>query len=334
MPSSNKASTLAEQVAVKQLLDDEYVSIFHPEKMGNSLDIAFGGCTIATGVSAAYQSVGPQYHAYSISGNYLGPATHDRPIYAKVTKLRDTRTFATRFVEMSQKKDDGTRRKCAVMIADFQIQERASLLEYTTPPTRKYTSVNGPAVETAPTRDEMNAILVKEGKVTPKQVKDQDIAFALMKRFFITKEVPEGIFSQNLHGFAKNATTTQDHIPFVKKTSGYWARSHETLENEGDQIAGLIWWMDAGLSLLPLAHNHMYIEDAIACSSLDFSLRLFANKIDLSQWLFKEIMTIHGGEGRTYSEARTWDTKGKMVACMTQQSILRPNAASKAKAAL
>lgn len=329
MSSSNKASTLTEQVAVNQSSENEYVSVFYPDKMGNAANIAYGGCTIASGVSAAYQTVGPQYHAYSISGNYLGPATDDRQIYAKVTRLRDTRTFATRLVEMSQEQDDGKRRKCAVMIADFQTQEPASLLEYTTAPSRKYSSL-----ETCPTRDEMNATLIGEGKITTKQAKIQSIVFGLMARFFESKAVPESIFSQNLYGIAKDIPTTQDSIPFVKKTSADWARSKAPLKSESDQIAGMIWWMDGAISFLPLSHNHLFLEDAGACSSLDFSLRIFSNKIDLSQWHFKEMTTIHGGEGRTYSEARAWDREGKMVACMTQQSILRPKAALKVKAAL
>jgi acyl-CoA thioesterase II len=327
MSSSNKASTLAEQVAVKQSSEDEYVSVFYPDKMGNAANIAYGGCTIATGVSAAYQTVGPQYHAYSINGNYLGPATDDRQIFAKVTPFRDTRTFATRLVEISQEQDDGTRRKCAVMIADFQIQEPGSLLTYTTPPLRKYTSV-----ESCPTRDEMNATMLKEGKITKSQALIQSTVFGLIVRFLEGRAVPESIFSQNLYGIAKDLPTTQDHIPFVQKTSADWVRAKAPLNTEGDHVAGLMWWMDGAISFIPLSHNHMFLEDAGACSSLDFSLRIFSNKVDLSKWHFKEMTTVHGGEGRTYSEARAWDLEGNMVACMTQQSILRPK--PKPKAAL
>lgn len=195
-------------------------------------------------------------------------------------------------------------------------------------------STDNPAVEASPTRDEMNATLIQEGKITPKQAKIQGIVFGLMARFFEGRVVPESIFSQNLYGIAKDLPTTQDNIPFVKKTSADWARSRAPLNSESDQIAGLIWWMDGAISFVPLSHNHMFLDDAGACSSLDFSLRIFSNKVDLSQWHLKEMMTIHGGEGRTYSEARAWDAEGKMVACMTQQSILRPKSAPKIRAAL
>ena len=70
------ASTLDEQVAVKKVDENEFVSIFNPDKMGNVAKIAYGGCTIAVGVSAAYQTVSSQYHIYTILGNYIITESH------------------------------------------------------------------------------------------------------------------------------------------------------------------------------------------------------------------------------------------------------------------
>jgi acyl-CoA thioesterase len=88
--------------------------------------------------------------------------------------------------------------------------------------------------------------------------------------------------------------------------------------------------MDGALSFIPLTHSKMSLHDAGACSSLDFALRIMSNKIDMREWNFKEMKTIHGSDGRTYSEGRLFDRKGKMVAIMNQQSILRPKKVEKA----
>jgi len=88
---------------------------------------------------------------------------------------------------------------------------------------------------------------------------------------------------------------------------------------------------------MPLSHNHQFLDDSGACSSLDFALRVFTNDLDMSKWHYREMNTITGGNGRTFSEARLWDNKGserRMVALMTQQAILRPPAKPKAKSAL
>lgn len=81
--------------------------------------------------------------------------------------------------------------------------------------------------------------------------------------------------------------------------------------------------MDGGLSTLPLTFDHMFLEDAGACSTLDFALRIFSNDVRFDQWHLREMRTHTGGNGRTYSEGTLWDEKGNMVCSMTQQNILR-----------
>jgi acyl-CoA thioesterase len=82
--------------------------------------------------------------------------------------------------------------------------------------------------------------------------------------------------------------------------------------------------MDGFLSFLPLAHNRMFLDDAAACSSLDFALRLFVVDLKVDDWNLREMKTVCGGNGRTYTEGRLWDQQGKLIASMTQQAVLRP----------
>lgn len=76
--------------------------------MGNIANIAYGGWTLAIAANAAYQSAPPSYHLYSMLGHFLGPALTDRKLFCTVRKIRDTRTLATRQVEVSQAQDDGS----------------------------------------------------------------------------------------------------------------------------------------------------------------------------------------------------------------------------------
>ncbi|KAL3428512.1 acylthioesterase ii [Phlyctema vagabunda] len=318
---STQPSTLAEQVSVQQVSDDEFVSTYNPEKMGNNANIAYGGCTIATAVSAAYQTVTAAYHLYTAMGNYLGPASLDRPIYAKVTRIRDTRTFATRQIQLSQKQNDGSMRPCAIVLADFQTQEPGTLsgMEYSAPPSKKYTRV-----EDCLSPTDSIAKMLKEGKISQQLVQQSKIAFGLNARYLDTAIVPESTMGQNVTGIAKETITTQDHLPLVEKTSADWSRCKSVLESEYEHVAGVAFVMDGGLAFMPLAHSHLFFEDAGACSTLDFSLRFFSNRIDYNVWHLREMKTIRGGEGRTYSEARLWNEAGELVASMTQQNILRP----------
>jgi len=327
---AGKASTLAEQVAVKEIETGRYVSLFEPDRMGNTANIAYGGCSVAMAIAAACHSVPDQYHLYTAMGNFLGPALTDRKLFATVRKIRDTRTFATRQVEVSQEQDDGSSRPCMIVLLDFQTQEPSTVLTYSETPFRTYAPFDD-----LPSGRESYQNLVDQGIVKQEVYDLQRRMFAMMDKYFDAKYPPEGMMFQLMNGMIKRPTT-QDHMPITEKTSADYFRAKHKLETWQDQAAGLGFIMDGALSFVPLTHSTMSLADAGACSSLDFALRLFVNDVDINEWHFREYRTVTGGNGRTYSESRLWDAKGRMVANMTQQSILRPKPPPKqrAKAAL
>ena len=75
---------------------------------------------------------------------------------------------------------------------------------------------------------------------------------------------------------------------------------------------------------MPLSHNGMFLDDAGACSTLDFSLRVMVERLDLGKWHLRELRTNAGGGARTFSECDVWDEAGRLVASMSQQCVLRP----------
>ena len=65
-------------------------------------------------------------------------------------------------------------------------------------------------------------------------------------------------------------------------------------------------------------------EESVACSSLEFALRLFVNDLDFSDWIMRENKSKAAGVGRTHQEACLFDSRGGLIAIMTEQCILRP----------
>lgn len=312
------AETLSDQVAVSALENDRFVSVFKPGSMGNTAQIAYGGCTVAIAISAAYQTVGSLHILYTAMGHYLGPALIDRPLFAAVRRLRDTRTFATRQVEVSQIQDNGSPRVCMIVSLDFHAKEKASLLEYSAPPSHRYQPV-----ESLPTAEQAFEDFVSAGKVSRTTMDFHKKQFAMGSRLVDTRHSPEGIAFQTLNGEVKSPTT-QDDLSLTERFSGDYFKAKHRLTNQAEQMAALGFIMDGALSFIPLSHSSMTLREAGACSSLDFALRVFSNNFDINEWHFREFKTVAGGEGRTYSESRLWDRSGKLVANMTQQSILRP----------
>jgi acyl-CoA thioesterase II len=316
---SNSIPILAAVVSTGQ---NTFESIHPPEKMGNLADIGYGGCTIAFAINAACGTTTPKYHLYSALGQYIGPTSTKAKMTCVVRRVRDTKTFATREVQVSQMHTSGSNRLVMIVLVDFQATEPHSVFKYSAPPTLSYASVT----ET-PTRDETKQQLLASGRVTQKEADLSDFLFAAMARYVDVRPCPEGVGAQNLSGAAKAVKTTQDHLPIYEKTSASWLRHRVPLKSQAENYCALSWVMDAALSFLPLTLDHKFLGDAGACSSLDFALRLFSNEVRFDEWHIEELKTITAGNGRTYSEKRLWDEKGNMVASMTQQSILRPKVA-------
>ncbi len=277
-------------------------------------------------INAAYQTVSAPYHLYSALGNYLGPASTDRKYLCLVSKLRDTKTFATRLVEVVQVQDDGYQRHCLFLTADFQRAEPSTFLTYSRPPrTNSFTSF-----EDSSTMADIRQSMLMTKVTDPKMVEIHKVAFGLLDRLVDGRSCREGVLTQNLTGFAKKGTpTTQDHNSLPQKTSGDWFKAKHEMKTPAEHVAGLAMIMDGALSFLALTHSGLSFADAGAQSSLDFAFRVFENTVNLNNWHLREMSTVTGGNGRTFNEAKTWDQEGRMVAEMTQQCILRPPKVSK-----
>lgn len=320
--------SLAEQIGVEQLAPGRFVSTALPIRVGNSLPIAYGGCAAAVAVHAACLTLpaGSSLSLYSVVGHFLGPASIDRKLYCAVTETRNTRTFATRRVQVSQRLDGGEERVCMELVADFHADEPSSL-EYSAPPSVAY-----PKPLDCLTLGDRVRQLHDQGLATQAQTDVFTETFAPLGRLFETRYCPNGVSAQNLAGVLKAQPTTQDALLITSKTSAEWQRaaadadpssSKPPLSSRNEHLAALAFLMDGALSFLPLSHNRMWFDDVAACSTLDFALRVFVPDVDLHGWLLRERVTSRAGAGRSYSEGRLWDERGNLVASNTQQSILR-----------
>ncbi|ETS77181.1 hypothetical protein PFICI_11055 [Pestalotiopsis fici W106-1] len=310
-------STLQAQTGVTQTGPDEFVSLSPPARMGNLLPIAYGGCSIAVAVSAALATVPKSFALYSVLGHFLGPASTTLDLRCRVSRLRDTKSFVTRKVEVVQIHPDGVERKCLELVTDSHIREK-SLLTYSIAPTDSHGRP-----ETCLPLAVLRELHVQDASEASK-IEGFAAQFSLMDRFFETRLDPSSVSAQNIWGAAKDTITTQDQRHITAKTSAEWSRTIQPMESAQENLAALAFLMDSGLSFLPLAHDHLWLDDVAACSSLDFAMRVFVSHLDLGQWHLKERTTARAGEGRSYSEGKLWDDKGDLVAIMSQQCILRP----------
>lgn len=258
MASKTEPKTVAELFSVRQISPDTYVSIHNQRPMGNKQPIAFGGGTMGCAVTSAYASLPTTgtYHAYSIQGNFLGPTFIDRPLKCKVTKLRDTRTFATRQVLVYQEQDGNKGdRICLNLVADFQTHEPATVMKFSTTPTRDW----GPP-ELAKTWYQRRAELLKDGKMTEAEVKFSEKMFSLAATFFDCRHAPNSFMGESMLGFVKDVKTDQDSLSLTERVSADWVRIPHKLGPESEHVAGLVAMMDMAMSFLPLVSSFSHTE--------------------------------------------------------------------------
>lgn len=319
------ATTLAEHLAI-QKVDGDYISTHLPQKLGNSAAIAYGGYAIGLAIRAAYEVAPEGFHLYSAMGHYLRAAHTESSLICTPIELRLGQSFATYRVVVQQKdRKTGNLRSCMELLVDFH-RDEPSLLTHSAPPTKTYTHWK----DCLPADQAIEKRWIQSGKLSESQLKPFKTLFGLSETLYDTRPCPEGVTAQNLLGMAKDAQTTQEYLSPTSKSSADWVKVKHPLNSEAAQMAALGFFMDGMLSFLPLSHNHLFFQDAGACSSLDFALRVFVPRPNINDWHMREAINHRAGQGRTYSESRLWDDNGNLVASMTQQSILRvPTAAAK-----
>ncbi|KNG91691.1 hypothetical protein ANOM_000192 [Aspergillus nomiae NRRL 13137] len=272
--------TLDRQIAVEPLGPDSYMSAMPPTRMGALASYAYGGNTLAVAVNAAYQTVQASFHLYSICGHFIRAARTDRSLICQIERVRDTRTFQTRVIRVSQEGNDASTQLCFIASADFHIEEPRSMVTYSTLPQTSL-PLSNTGISTIP----------------PQAPKEHGLyqnleRFLDMQPIVVAASMKEE--EQKVHPLRPP--------DFRRKGSVYRRR----------------WRVKR--------HIGYALTDASACATLDFSLRLFTHGIDLRQWHLTEATTSVAGNARAFSEGRVWDENGRLVASMTQQTLLRPKA--------
>ncbi|RAH67578.1 thioesterase family protein [Aspergillus aculeatinus CBS 121060] len=286
--------TLEEQLAVEALGLDRFVSCLPPTRMGDLADWAYGGNILAIAISAAYATIKPCHHLYSLTGHFVRPASPSLQLICQVERIRDTRIFQTRHLRVYQESPTGEQ-LCLVATADFHIEETLEMVNYSTRPHSTHADAVPAAIARVP----------------------ESGLYKYINRFMEVQPLP-----------ATDRKTEGDITGII---SAERVRLQTPLGSESAQLAALAFYMDRGLAYIPANHAGRSLLDASACATLDFALRVMTHRVDVGEWMVSEQQTCAAGGARAVSEGRVFDDGGRLVAVMTQTTILRPKMGGKAK---
>lgn len=280
--------------------------------------MAYGGMVMGFGIHCAYGTVSAPFRIYSCTGSFTSTTTTGIKLDGQVTEVRNTRSFATRRVDITQVVDTSEVRLVMTMLVDFQLPEKESLLNYDLPPSVPFSNVGS-----SWTMEQMyEAALARN--VSPRIIEAHRKRFAIPGHYFDRRVCPESLSTQRLFGMDPKAKTAQEDLHITERRASNWWRSLEPLTAPVDHAASIAFVMDAGTATVPPAFAGIDLREVGALASLDFALRFFANDIAFDRWHSREEKTLCAREGRTFQDVHIRDEHGRSVAHMTQQCILRP----------
>ncbi len=312
------------------------------EIMGNPNRVAYGGCAFAISLAAAFVSLdGRDMAPYSMLAHFLGGSDAGKPLRARVRTLRETRTFVTRSVLITQEQKDGSWRGTLSATIDFiQPTERksaATLLEYSVAPRYKKHKP-----EDLPDRDAWLAQALREGRFTERHADAFTKMFSTMPRYAETRSPPDSMMVQKLWALQPEAKTTQDELPITDRYSVEYFRAIDDLAELNKQrgegiplsLRGLTacwacFYADGALAFLPLVHSGGIASDpygfqsTTAVSTLECAIRWHTEEMDSAQWHFREFQTLSGNHERSFTETRIFDQNDRLAMTVSQQSVLR-----------
>ena len=282
---------------------------------------AYGGSSLCTAVAAVHKTVRSNYRIFSVQGNFLSPASTLKPLICRVRRLRDTKAFATRAVDVLQKQKDGSERVCLSLLADFQVPKAAhdpEVYKYDARPAFLYS----PPDKCVNIEDQFaSAIKLKELPGDYHEYYERN--YAVFCRSYDRRLAPEGLTYQRMVGHRQHVRTHQDDLDMQDRRSAEWIRTKVDIDCPGGHFAAMAFQMDMPSSVVPIIHSERAEDSDVFGASVEFSLRFFSNDVRPEQWHLKEAKSTVAAEGRTFGETYVWDDQGRTVAHMSQQCVAR-----------
>ncbi len=266
-------------------------SIFRGQSQDLGYGNVFGGQVIGQALSAASQTLTPDFHAHSLHGYFMRPGDATKPIIYTVDCIRDGKSFVTRRVVAVQKGQ-----AIFSMAASFHRREQGYTHQDPMP------EVKGPDG-------------IESEVAMAKRLSDQ-IQPAILEKLLCKKPIEIRVVNP-VNPFSPTP------MPPVKYV---WFRAIDKIPTE-DTAAHrylLAYASDFHLvstSLYP--HGKTFWSQDMQVASLDHSI-WFHRKFSMDDWLLYVMKSPTACNGRGLSTGSIYTRDGVLVASVAQEGLLRP----------
>jgi acyl-CoA thioesterase-2 len=246
---------------------------------------SYGGQIVAQALLAAGATIPEGRSCHSLHGYFLRPGNTDAEMDIAVTVVRDGRSFSVRDVAISQHD-----KQIFSLTASFHSDEGGAEHQDVMP------VVPGP--ESLPTFVERFG--GREGADDVGRWFDRTASYDL--RFVGASPLDGG-----------------------DGPSRYWVRFAEPFRGDTTLHQALLAYVSDMFVLDPilLAHGRRWTDSTVIGASLDHAI-WFHHEFDAAEWLLFDQTSAVAAHSRGLARALVWNTKGKLVATLNQEALLRP----------
>ena len=261
----------------------------------------FGGQLVAHCVEAACQTVDGSFACHSLHSNFLSGGNSQKPIYYRVRRLRDGKTFAVRSVTAQQ---DGA----AIFIANvsFHIPEKAGIQHSPIMP-------KVPSPHSAyPEAEFMESLLQDDSSPQFQQN---------LRRKMNRDTAPVSI--RYLH------RGTPDKPFRSKRPTCAWMKADLTEQdlsrfpNNRVHLLMACWLSDFHLALAGLVHHGFPNMNTSMLVSLDHTIYFHKTDFRADQWFLYEVFSHWANNNRALNSGRIYTRDGELAFSVYQESLVR-----------
>lgn len=263
----------------------------------------FGGQLVAHSVEAACQTVDGSFVIHSLHSNFLSGGNSQKPIYYRVRRLRDGKTFTVRTVTASQ---DGA----AIFIANvsFHLPEKAGIQHAPAMP-------KVPSPNAALTEAEFMATLIKEDQSSEQFQQN-------MRRKMASRDTaPVSIRYLHRGTPEKPFRSRKPTCSWMKADLG----DDELARFPNNRVHLLLacWLSDFTLALAGLFHHGLPNMNTSMLVSLDHTIYFHKPDFRADQWFLYEVFSHWANHNRALNSGKIYTRDGELAFSVYQESLVR-----------
>ncbi|KAG2227460.1 hypothetical protein INT45_007485 [Circinella minor] len=293
------AKSIAEAVDVQEIDVNLYMSKelwLPPGARG-----AFGGQIVAQALRAAFNTVREEFHVHSLHSYFILPGNVDYPVVYQVQRLRDGRSFATRFVTATQ-------RGKAIFVSSFSFAK---------PDNNSITLEHQSAMPNVPEPES----LTSEHERLQKLLENHDLPPKYREHIETRMEESSPIDYRNVHNPTPQETFTGKIE--AKDLQYRWFKTKGELSDDPRLHACIIAYAsDSGFIGTAALANGLSPRAIGMMASLDHSMWFHA-PARADEWLLYEMQSPRTSEGRGVAFGRIYTQDGTLIATTAQEGIVR-----------